>query len=117
MKMVSLAAGELLARVAPDYALTTSSLYRHRTMTHPTIRPGSSGCKTVLRQKNAARPNCCAFGRVNFSELVDRLVSQNSRKLSLQGGIDLTRSSVTEIVSRTISRRFFLSAIRCCVAG
>jgi hypothetical protein len=26
-----LAAGEPLARVAPDYALTTSSLYRHRT--------------------------------------------------------------------------------------
>jgi hypothetical protein len=91
-----LAAGEPLARVAPDYALTTSSLYRHRSNC---LKLASSNAIAKEAARGTAAlallPSKETLGAAYF-ELRDR-IDQIARQAEQQGSLKIALSGLNSI--------------------
>jgi hypothetical protein len=91
-----LAAGEPLARVAPDYGLTPSSLYRHRTNC---LKLGSSNAIAKEAARGTAAlallPSKETLGAAYF-ELRDR-IDQIARQAEQQGSLKVALSGLNSI--------------------
>ena len=90
-----LAAGEPLARVAPDYGLTTSSLYRHRTNC---LKLASSNAIAKEAARGTAAlllPNKETLSAAYF-ELRDR-IDQIARQAEQQGSLKVALSGLNSI--------------------
>ena len=91
-----LAAGEPLARVAPDYGLTPSSLYRHRTNC---LKLGSSNAIAKEAARGTAAlallPSKETLGAAYF-ELRDR-IDQIARQAEQQGSLKVALAGLNSI--------------------